>query len=148
MLWHGIAFLMVMALGDTSTGAQNDLMRATDIARSMVTEWRMSDLLGAISFEGNRRNKFMDLPGGAERGAYAEDTGKVIDAEVKRIMGDAHAEAHRNLVSHRGMLEAVTRRLLDVEVMEGAELRRILDGQSAATTHDDPGHASLSPGAP
>ena len=137
-----------IALGEISTGAQNDLMRATDIARSMVTEWGMSDLLGVISYGGSTRNKFLDLPGGIERGAYAEDTGKVIDAEVRRIMTDAHAEAHRILASQRDMLETVTRRLLDVEVMEGAELRRILDGQSAASTHDDSGHASLSSGAP
>ena len=108
----------------------------------------MSDLLGAISYDGHRRNKFLDLSGGPERGAYAEDTAKLIDAEVKRIMTDAHAEAHRLLAGHRDMLETVTRRLLDVEVMEGAELRRILDGQSAASTPDDSGPASLSSGAP
>jgi cell division protease FtsH len=130
-----------IALGEISTGAQNDLLRATDIARAMVTEWGMSDVLGAINYDGNKRSKFLDIPIGPERGAYAEDTARVIDAEVKRIMTDAHDEAHRVLASHRDSLETVTRRLLEVEVMEGAELRMLLNLQPAAATQDDPDRA-------
>jgi cell division protease FtsH len=115
-----------IALGEISTGAQNDLQRATDIARAMVTEWGMSDELGAINYDGNKRSKFLDLGLGPERGAYAEDTARLIDAEVKRIMTDAHGEARRLLTERRDMLEAVTRRLLEVEVMEGEELRRLM----------------------
>jgi len=116
-----------IALGEISTGAQNDLLRATDIARAMVTEWGMSDLLGAINYDGNKRSKFLDIPMGPDRGAYAEDTGKTIDAEIKRIMNDAHNEARRILRNKREMLEVVTRRLLEQEVMEGDELRAILN---------------------
>ncbi len=115
-----------IALGEISTGAQNDLLRATDIARAMVTEWGMSDALGAINFDGHKRNKFLDIPLGPERGNYAEETAQLIDAEVKRIMTDVHVEARRILTEQREMLERVTRRLLEVEVMEGEELRRIL----------------------
>jgi cell division protease FtsH len=115
-----------IALGEISTGAQNDLQRATDIARAMVTEWGMSDALGAINYDGHRRSKFLDIPLGPERGAYAEDTARLIDAEVKRIMTEAHAEARRILTAQREMLERVTRRLLDIEVMEGDQLRAML----------------------
>jgi cell division protease FtsH len=115
-----------IALGEISTGAQNDLQRATDIARSMVTEWGMSESLGAIHYDNNKRSRFLDIPIGPERGAYAEDTARLIDAEVKRIMGDAHAEATRLLSERRDLLELVTRRLLDIEVMEGDELRAML----------------------
>jgi len=115
-----------IALGEISTGAQNDLQRATDIARAMVTEWGMSDSLGAINYDGHKRNKFLDIPLGPERGAYAEDTARLIDAEVKRIMTEAHAEARRILTDHRDELEKVTRRLLEIEVMEGDELRQML----------------------
>jgi cell division protease FtsH len=115
-----------IALGEISTGAQNDLLRATDISRAMVTEWGMSDALGAINYDGHKRSKFLDIPIGPERGAYAEDTAKLIDAEVKRIMTDVHVEARRILSEKRDQLERVTRRLLEVEVMEGDELRRIL----------------------
>jgi cell division protease FtsH len=115
-----------LALGEISTGAQNDLQRATDIARAMVTEWGMSDALGAVNYDGHKRNKFLDIPMGPERGNYAEDTARLIDTEVKRIMTDAHTRARTILTDNRDMLEKVTRRLLEEEVMEGETLRGIL----------------------
>jgi cell division protease FtsH len=115
-----------IALGEISTGAQNDLQRATDIARAMVTEFGMSDVLGAINYDGNKRARFLDIPMPQERGIYAEETAQKIDAEIKRILTDAHATARRILTESREKLEAVTRRLLDVEVMEGEELRQLL----------------------
>ena len=126
-----------IALGEISTGAQNDLQRATDIARAMVTEWGMSDSLGAINYDGHKRSKFLDIPLGPERGAYAEDTARLIDAEVKRIMTDAHGEARRILTDRRVELESVTRRLLEIEVMEGDELRQMLGLPPVAHPPDD-----------
>jgi len=115
-----------IALGEISTGAQNDIQRATDIARSMVTEWGMSDSLGTVNYDGAKRNRFLDITMGPERGAYAEDTARLIDSEVKRLVTDAHSQARRILSEKRDMLESVTRRLLEVEVMEGDELRRLM----------------------
>src|SRR5688500_35645 len=121
-----------LALGEISTGAQNDLQRATDIARAMVTEWGMSEALGAVNYDGHKRNKFLDIQIGPERGNYAEDTARLIDAEVKRIMTDAHMRATTILTGKRDMLEKVTRQLLEVEVMEGDTLRTILGIPSGA----------------
>jgi cell division protease FtsH len=135
-----------IALGEISTGAQNDLQRATDIARAMVTEWGMSESLGAINYDGHKRNKFLDMPFGPERGNYAEETAQLIDAEVKRIMTGVHDEARRILTANRTHLEAVTRRLLEVEVMEGEELRRMLG--VAPAKHDSPENTPLPPMAP
>jgi cell division protease FtsH len=114
-----------IALGEISTGAQNDLQRATDIARSMVTEWGMSDALGVVHYNGHSRHRFLEIPLGPERD-YAEDTARLIDGEVKRILNDAHEQARRILAEKRELLEQITRRLLDIEVMEGDELRRML----------------------
>src|SRR5215212_4034351 len=114
------------ALGEMYTGAQNDIQRATDIARAMVTEWGMSESLGAINYDGQKKNKFLDIQMGPDRGVYAEDTARLIDAEVKRIMTDAHDAATRILTLRRDVLEIVTRRLLEIEVMEGAELRAMM----------------------
>jgi cell division protease FtsH len=61
-----------------------------------------------------------------ERGLHGEDTARLIDAEIKRILTDAHDKARTILTSHRDKLETVTRRLLEIEVMEGDELRRLL----------------------
>ena len=116
-----------IALGEISTGAQNDLQRATDIARAMVTEFGMSDALGAINYDGNKRARFLDIPMPQERGLYGEDTAQKIDAEIKRILTDAHETgARRSSTDNREKLETVTRRLLEVEVMEGDELRQLL----------------------
>ena len=133
-----------IALGEISTGAQNDLQRATDIARAMVTEWGMSDALGAINYDGQKRSKFLDIPLGPERGAYAEETAKLIDSEVKRIMTAAHDEARRILTGMRDRLESVTRRLLEIEVMEGDELRRLL-GVSTSDGGSSSGPTPLPP---
>ena len=77
-----------IALEEISTGAQNDLQRPTDIARAMVTEFGMSDALGAISYDGNKRQRFLDIPMPAERGLWAEETAQKIDSESKRILTD------------------------------------------------------------
>src|SRR6478736_1819540 len=82
-----------IAFGRISTGAQNDLQRATDIARSMVTEFGMSELLGAVNYNGNQRPVFLETGFASERGNYSEETALKIDAEVKRILGEAHATA-------------------------------------------------------
>ncbi|HJY33701.1 MAG TPA: ATP-dependent zinc metalloprotease FtsH, partial [Vicinamibacterales bacterium] len=95
-----------IALGEISTGAQNDLQRASDIARAMVTEWGMSDIIGAINYAGDKRPRFLELGLGQERGLYAEETARLIDAEVKRIMTEAHDTARRVLTEQREQLEA------------------------------------------
>ncbi|MCC7125420.1 MAG: ATP-dependent zinc metalloprotease FtsH [Acidobacteria bacterium] len=123
-----------VALGAISTGAQNDLQRATDLARSMVTEWGMSDKLGLVHFDQGRRARFLDVPMPLERGAYSEDTAQLIDAEVKSLLNQAHNEARRILSEQRDLLERVTRRLLEKEVMEGAELREMIDNAVPQTT--------------
>jgi len=115
-----------IAFGEISTGAQNDLQRATDIARSMVTEFGMSDELGVVSYNGHNRSAFLDTPFMQERGNYAEDTAQKIDAEVKRILTEAHEEARRILREHRHVLDELSERLLVKEVVEGEELRSLM----------------------
>jgi cell division protease FtsH len=115
-----------IVFGEVSTGAQNDLLRATDIARAMVTEFGMSDAIGPVSHEGHRRGAFIETPFAPERGPYAEDTARVIDAEVKRIVDNAEGCARRILMERRAGLDAVSERLLEKEVIDGAELRQML----------------------
>jgi cell division protease FtsH len=115
-----------IALGEISTGAQNDLLRATDIARAMVTEFGMSDSLGAVNYDGNKRVRFLDIQMPTERGLYAEETAQKIDLEITRLVSEAHDKAREILTAHRADLDTVTRRLLEVEVMEGDELRGLL----------------------
>ena len=92
----------------------------------MVTEFGMSEAIGPINHEGRRRGAFLDAPFQPERGAYAEDTARTIDAEVKRFVESAEALASRILTERRHQLEALSALLLDKEVIEGAELRTLL----------------------
>jgi cell division protease FtsH len=138
-LQHQLAVLLAgrtaeeIALNEISTGAQNDLQRATDIARAMVTEFGMSDAVGAINYAGQKRSRFLDLGLPNESAPLAEDTARLIDDEVRRIVSDSHAIARRILNERRDRLELVTRRLLEKEVMEGDELRSILAEGAPAT---------------
>jgi cell division protease FtsH len=115
-----------IAFGRISTGAQNDLQRATDIARSMVTEFGMSDLLGAVNYNGNQRPVFLETPFASERGNYSEETALKIDAEVKRILTEAHETARRVLRERRDTLDVLSERLLEKEVIESEELKAIM----------------------
>ena len=116
-----------IAVGAISTGAQNDLQRVTDVARSMVTEWGMSEKLGTVNYDPGRRNRFLDVGMPVERGLYSEETARVIDEEVKAIVATALDEARRILRENRDLLERVTRHLLEKEVMEGDELRAMMN---------------------
>ena len=115
-----------IAFGEVSTGAQNDLQRATDIARSMVTEFGMSETLGAVNYDGHRGSKFLDTPFMNDRGNHSEDTAQKIDAEVKRILTEAHDDARRVLRERHDILDQLSERLLEKEVIEGDELRALL----------------------
>jgi cell division protease FtsH len=142
-LQHQLAVLLggrtaeEIALGEISTGAQNDLQRASDIARAMVTELGMSDKMGAISYDGHKQNRFLDVPIGPERGNYAEDTAQQIDAEIKRIMTEGHALARAQLTDRREILDVVARRLLEKEVIEGDELRQIIKDSEFRSEHSE-----------
>ncbi|MBP1636821.1 MAG: ATP-dependent metalloprotease FtsH, partial [Acidobacteria bacterium] len=117
-----------IALGEISTGAQNDLQRASDIARAMVTEFGMSDALGSVSFDTRGGGRFLDVPLGNERANYGEETARQIDAEVRRIVAEAHQRARTLVGERRETLEQVAQRLLEKEVIEGEELRAIVKG--------------------
>jgi cell division protease FtsH len=115
-----------IAFGRISTGAQNDLQRATDIARAMVTEFGMSELLGAVNYTGNQRPVYIDPGFQSERGNYSEETALKIDAEVKRILTDAHNTARQVLRERRETLDVLSARLLEIEVIEADELKKIM----------------------
>jgi len=110
---------------EISTGAQNDLQRATDIARSMVTEYGMSDRLGLVTYERDRQPMF--LPGGFSPGKnYSEDKAGQIDEEVARFVEEAHQRVTKILSDHRTVLDELAHLLSRTEVVTGAELRKML----------------------
>lgn len=111
---------------DVSTGAQNDLQRATDIARSMVTEYGMSVKLGLRTFEKERRSAFMENQMMGSSRDYSEDKAKQIDEEVEEILKQAHERVQQILRDKRQVLEELYQLLMEQEVVEGEALRKIL----------------------
>lgn len=111
--------------GDISTGAQDDLQRATDLVRHMITRYGMSDALGLATFEAPRQALFLQVPSGAAC-EYSDDTARAIDAEIQNFMEAAHARVRETLTAQRGHLEALGQLLIAQEVVERAALTRLL----------------------
>jgi cell division protease FtsH len=116
-----------ITVGEISTGAQDDLLNATDLARRMVRELGMSESVGLLSFEPRRGLSFQGerWPAGGSHD-YSDETARAVDAEVARILAAAQARARAMLGEHREALERIARRLLDVEAMSGEELRELV----------------------
>jgi len=117
-----------LIFGEVSTGSQNDLERATAIARSMITEYGMSEKLGPLTYR-KRGQPFMGrewaVPGGEE---YGERTADEIDVEARTIIEKAYEEVRTILSSKRDLLVRMAKLLLEKEVLEGDELKALLNG--------------------
>jgi cell division protease FtsH len=114
-----------MVFGDVSTGAQNDLQKATEIARTMITQFGMSERLGLVALEGPRTPMFLPVPTQSSR-EYSEETARIVDEEIKKLLVDAHNKVRDALASHRQALEELAKLLLSKEVVERPELLAIL----------------------
>lgn len=114
--------------GETSTGAQNDLERGTDIARRMVMEFGMSPKLGRVNYRESKRSPFLGLQASTPGDyVHSETTVREIDLEVKRIVDECMQTAYDTLVQRRDVLEHLTRELIEIEVMDAEQLQKILD---------------------
>jgi cell division protease FtsH len=109
--------------GDISTGAQNDLQRASDIARSMVIEYGMSDRLGPLTYSREQRSPFLDSGMESRTREYSERTAQEIDAEISNIIEDAHQRVRFILMEKSAYLRDLAQTLLEAEVLEGERLK-------------------------
>jgi len=121
--------------GDISTGAQNDLQRATEIARTMITQFGMSERLGLASLEGARHSTFLMVPTQSPK-EYSEETARLIDEEVKKLLSEAYTKARDILVAQRSALEALANLLLEKEVVDRPALQAILKVRSIDSIKD------------
>jgi cell division protease FtsH len=111
---------------DVSTGAQNDLQRATDIARSMVTEYGMSEKLGLATYIRERQALFLPTAAPPPRAEYSEETARVIDEEIAGLIESSHVRVREILTARREGLEALAAVLLDKETITGKEMEELL----------------------
>jgi cell division protease FtsH len=110
---------------ETSTGSQNDLQRATDIARSMVTEYGMSDRLGLVTYERARQPMFLPESFAPSK-THSEEKAGQIDEEISRFVEEAHQRVRGILTDHRNILDDLARLVSQKEVVQGDELRKML----------------------
>lgn len=113
-----------MLFNDLTTGPSNDLQVSTALARDMVTKYGMSDSLGPVALEGQGGKVLFGR--GVEDKAFSEKVASDIDSEVSRIMKEAHEKAHRVITENRKLLDAIAKRLMEVETIERAEFETIL----------------------
>jgi cell division protease FtsH len=125
-----------LCLGDISTGASNDIQRATSIARKMVASYGMSEKLGTVAFDDGRDEVFLGRTMGQGRG-YSEAVAAQIDEEVRAVVSEAYRQCEDILRSHRTQLDAVARYLLEHETMERENFLAIMDGQEAAAAAEN-----------
>lgn len=121
-----------VVFGSITTGAANDLQRATDVAEQMVTSYGMSQVLGPLAYDRSKQNNFLDngMAPNARR-LVSDETAKAIDEEVKSIVEAAHQRALGILKDNRELLETISQQLLKEEVIEGESLREMLAGVRA-----------------
>ncbi len=123
---------------ESSTGAHDDLTKATDIARSMIKTFGMSPRLGQISFERDRRTMLVPSPEPSGRRDYSEETAREIDIEVRRIIDEQIERVTLLLEERKTVLMQAARVLIARETITGVELRAIVDGASTAGPPVDP----------
>jgi cell division protease FtsH len=115
-----------LIFGETSTGAQNDIEQATNLARKMVCDWGMSTTLGPVSYGQNDEPIFIGKEI-AQHKDYSDATASIIDIEIKRILQDSLDEVRKIMKEHKVLLERLTELLLERETLDDKEIRELLE---------------------
>ena len=127
-----------LTLDDISAGASNDIERATELARRMITKFGMSDTLGPICYGASDSDEvFIGRDFGHTRN-YSEEVAAKIDAEIHRLLTEAYQATEAKLTAHMDKLVAVAERLIVCEKMDGEEFRRMMEGEMPDTPADAP----------
>jgi len=117
-----------MLIGEVTSGVQNDLEAATELARMMVCKWGMTEELGPINYSAGEETLFLGREVTKVRN-LSEETAKKIDAAIRKIIDDCNRKAHHLLEEHKDALIKLTEELLEYEVLDGHEVELILEGK-------------------
>jgi cell division protease FtsH len=121
-----------LIFGDVSTGAHNDLQRATDVSRAMIAEYGMGQTLGLATYPRQNRPVFLNPEQSPFVGKeYSEATAAKIDEEIKNLLAEREEVVQALLTSHKDLLTKVAKRLLEIEVMEEDEFRHLIAKDAA-----------------
>ncbi len=120
-----------------TSGASSDIAGATNLARSMVTEWGMSDKLGPVLYAENSNEVFLGKSV-TQNQNMSEETAKIVDAEIKRLVTDGYEEAKRILTDHQKEWETLSNALLEYETLTGDEIKAVIKGEKIDKSADSP----------
>ena len=113
---------------DMSSGAQHDILQATKIARSMVCEWGMSDILGTVSYdERTEAGQYLGMASYQSK-SYSDETAKQIDKEVRTLIDQAHKDATKILETHKDKVQLMADMLMEFETLDAQDIKEIMDG--------------------
>lgn len=128
-------------LDQLTTGASNDLERATKVARKMVCEWGMSETFGSVALSDNGQEVFLGREL-VQHKQYSEETARLIDSEVKKIIEQAYDRAYKLLQENETIIHNLAQALLDRETISGDELTQIMNGEELPPLMQKGGSAS------
>jgi cell division protease FtsH len=118
-----------IVFGDVSTGAQNDLYTATELARAVVTQFGMSDELGPVVYERERQPIFLPTPFSPKETYYSQNTSEAIDRETRKIIDYCYNKSQKLLLENRSKLDKLAQRLLEKEIVDEKELNEIMESK-------------------
>ena len=118
-----------LVLDDISTGASNDIERATDIARNMVTRYGMSEKLGTVNY--SHPDEVFIGKDFASKQTYSDETAALIDCEIKRLIDEAYAKAEKLLKENMDKLELIAETLLDIETLDAEQFEQLYTGEKS-----------------
>ena len=117
-----------LVIQDVTTGASADLQHVSDLARRMVTQWGMSDKLGLVAYDSDHP-VFMGMEyGNQSRGGYSQETAATIDAEIRRLITEAHTRATKLLKENRSIMDNMSRVLVEKETIYTEEVQMLMKG--------------------
>ena len=125
-----IAEELTLGFEGVTTGASNDIERASKMARSMVTKWGLSEKLGPMQYEDDENDGYLGRPGGPVRANMSAETSRVIDEEIKQIIDHCYGTARQILTDHREQLDAMAAALLEYETIDKSQIDDIMAGRA------------------
>jgi len=123
-----IAEEMILGPDNVTTGASNDIERATSLARNMVTKWGLSDSMGPLMYDEDDGEPFLGMSAGAKPKVHSDETAKAIDTEVRRIIDECYATAKRLLEEHEDKLHNMAEALMEYETISSEQIDDIMAG--------------------
>ncbi|MBD2838669.1 ATP-dependent zinc metalloprotease FtsH [Pseudomonas sp. JM0905a] len=139
-----IAEEMTLGFDGVTTGASNDIMRATQIARNMVTKWGLSEKLGPLMYAEEEGEVFLGRSAGAQHANVSGETAKLIDQEVRRIIDESYTTAKNLLTENRDKLDKMAEALMKYETIDSEQIDDIMAGRAAREPKDWQGGSGTS----